>query len=165
MTPPIFVDLDGVLVDFDAGVQRLTGKTPAQFQKQHGLASFWSLLARTPDFYAKLPAHPDGPRIWRAVREYNPTILSGVPHGDWAAPQKRAWVKKYLGETVPVITCLSRDKHTYASPGAILIDDSAKLGPAWEAAGGLFIHHIDIERTLFEIEVAILDAQSRSRSG
>lgn len=38
-------------------------------------------------------------------------------------PQQRKWCKRELGEDVPVITCMSRDKHTYCRPGNVLIDD------------------------------------------
>lgn len=159
----IFVDLDGVLADFDTGVRILTGRTPEAYQRQHGPASFWTLLARTPQFYTTLPPHPDGPSIWVAIRQFKPTILSGVPHGTWAAPQKRAWVDKYLGPHVPLITCMSHEKADYAHPGDILIDDRAKTGPAWEAAGGRFIHHVTRASTLTQIAGAL--AQSRLTSG
>ena len=36
---------------------------------------------------------------------------------------QRNWCKRELGEDVPVITCMSRDKHTYCRPGNVLIDD------------------------------------------
>lgn len=45
---------------------------------------------------------------------------------------QRNWCKRELGEHVPVITCMSRDKHIYCRPGNILIDDrcEAVLGIA-----------------------------------
>lgn len=152
---PLFVDLDGVLADFDAGVRLLTGRTPDEYTKRHGTPALWSLLARTPDFYTLLPPHPDGPHIWARVKRLQPTILTGCPLGEWAAPQKRAWVAKFLGSHVPVITCLSKNKHTYATSGAILIDDRVATGVAWSEAGGTFVHHTTLSSTLAQLDTLL----------
>jgi hypothetical protein len=52
-----------------------------------------------------------------------------------------------------VITCWSEQKHHESGPGIVLIDDRISLRPAWEAKGGIFIHHItgDVEHTLQQL--------------
>ena len=148
----LFVDLDGVLADFDHGVEELTGSRPAQLSPK----AMWPRLARTPAFYARLPWAQDGPELWQRVAPLDPVILTGLPRGNWAKPQKLAWCERELGPEVPVITCMSREKADRAVEWIaehrngtadrvtpVLIDDREKLREAWEAAGGIFIHHID----------------------
>ena len=151
----LFVDLDGVLVDFDAGVRKIFGKNPSEIAPK----MMWPRLARTPGFYENLPWMRDGRELWEVVRPYNPTICTGVPIGSWAGPQKMNWCKRELGAMVPVITCKSREKQLHCQgPMSILIDDRREIGASWEEAGGVFIHHLDAENSikLFIAKVAQL---------
>ena len=141
----LFVDLDGVLVDFDAGVRRIFGKNPAEIAPK----VMWPRLARTAGFYENLPWMGDGKVLWEVLRPYNPTICTGVPIGLWAGPQKINWCKRELGEDIPVITCKSREKYLHCQgPMSILIDDRREIGASWENSGGVFIQHIDAESTV-----------------
>ena len=139
----LFLDLDGVLADFDAGVVLATGQSPADL----GDRRMWPILARTPGFYDTLPWMGDGRDLWQFSKGHHPTILTGLPLGKWAEPQKRAWCARELGAEVPVITCLSREKGQKAAsllePGEVmvLVDDRLKVQQAWEDAGGLFVLH------------------------
>ncbi len=149
----LFVDLDGVLVDFDEGVKRITGSYPSELSSRR----MWTQLARTPGFYEHLDWTPDGRELWNAVRELSPTILTGLPMGRWAEPQKRAWCARELGEDVPVITCLSRHKAkrarevTPARKTPVLIDDRERIREAWEEIGGIFIHHTDAASSIARV--------------
>jgi hypothetical protein len=140
----LFLDLDGVLADFDRGVIALTGRHP----REQTTRELWRAVARAPDFFAALAFTRDGRRLWEFCRPLDPTILTGLPRGGWAAPQKRRWVAEMLGPEVPVITCMSREKARYAAPGHVLVDDRETAREPWERAGGVFIHHRDAERTI-----------------
>jgi hypothetical protein len=112
----------------------------------------WRALARHPDFYGTLEFMQDAHLLWEFCRPYRPTILTGLPLGDWAPAQKRRWVANMLGADVPVITCMSRDKPKWSAPGHVLIDDRLSLRDGWGRAGGIFIHHIDAERSIAELQ-------------
>ncbi|MBN2510775.1 MAG: glutathione S-transferase N-terminal domain-containing protein [Spirochaetales bacterium] len=146
----LFVDLDGVLVDFDRGVKEITGKLPRELF----IGTMWAILAKTPGFYDRLAWMPDGKELWETVRHLEPVILTGLPRGSWAEPQKRTWCTRELGCDVQVIACMTRDKAERAravtAEGAVpvLIDDREKTRESWEAMGGVFIHHTDTETTL-----------------
>lgn len=143
----LFVDLDGVLADFEAGARASLGMSVRDFQELHGVPLLWRWLERTADFYERLPWTDDGRALWEGVTGGDvwtgppPMILTGLPLGTWAEPQKRRWCARELGLGVPVMCCLSVDKRTYCCPGDILIDDRAEARPDWEEAGGIFIHH------------------------
>ena len=145
--PALFLDCDGVLADFDAGAERLLGMKPAIFQKRHGNGLFWKQLARAPDFYATLPQMPDAQALFAAVKHLKPTILTGLPLGNWAAPQKVKWAAEHFSG-VPIITCMARDKHKHMQPGDVLVDDRENHRAAYEAAGVVFVHHKSGETTI-----------------
>lgn len=147
--PTLFLDLDGVLADFDKGVKEVTGNYPGE-QKPKDM---WRALAHTSDFYYNLDFMSDGMVLWNKTKHLNPVILTGLPMGNWAKSQKERWVSDNLGKNVPIITCRARDKAMYCQPGDVLVDDREKIRDKWEAAGGQFVHHIDTNTTIFELEL------------
>lgn len=142
--PLLFLDLDGVLADFEHGVWLATGKRPDELPAR----VMWRALARHPDFYGALAFMHDAPELWRFCAPYRPTILTGLPLGTWAPEQKRRWVARMLGPHVPVITCMARDKHRHAAPGAVLVDDRETARGPWEAAGGTFVRHTSAQTSI-----------------
>eukprot|EP00903_Cladosiphon_okamuranus_P017693 g16292.t1 len=158
-TPKVYCDLDGCLVDFEKGCRGVfPGKNPKELTPQ----IMWGGLARTKGFYENLDWMPDGRELWEGVKGLQPTILTGLPMGKWAEPQKRKWCKRELGEDVPVITCMSRDKHTYCRPGNVLIDDRLSLEAAWVRAGGVFIHHTSASSSLERLKALLPEDPARS---
>jgi hypothetical protein len=153
----LFLDLDGVLADFDRGVIGLTGRHP----REQSAREMWRAVVRAPDFFAALAFTDDGRRLWEFCRPLDPTILTGLPHGGWADPQKRRWVTEMLGPDVPVITCMARGKARYAAPGHVLVDDRESAREPWEAAGGVFIHHRGAEHTIEALKSVGVAPKSR----
>ncbi|MDC7224454.1 MAG: hypothetical protein PQJ60_11990 [Spirochaetales bacterium] len=157
----LFLDLDGVLVDFNRGVRFYSGKGP----EEQTAKQMWSVLSHVKNFYAKLSWTEDGPELWEKTRSLDPVILTGLPLGKWAEPQKREWCRRELGQDVPVICGMSRDKHLLAwdwlyennlghlTP--ILIDDRLNLKFPWEEGGGRFILHFSARESLKRLEEVI----------
>ena len=138
--PRLFLDADGVLADFDLSVRRLLGMRPKAYIAAHGRAAFWKQLARAPNFYGSLPELPDARILFDAVKHLKPTILTGLPLGSWAAPQKIEWAAEHF-PGVTIVTCLAQDKHLHMHPGDVLVDDREKHRAAYEEAGVVFVHH------------------------
>ncbi|MBM4292346.1 MAG: hypothetical protein FJ138_13670 [Deltaproteobacteria bacterium] len=153
----LFLDLDGVLADFDLGVERVTGRRP------HELASrdLWRAVARARGFFAELPWTHDGRALWEATRALSPVVLTGLPMGGWAEAQKRAWCARELGVEVRVITCLAREKPSFARAHCealraaggpaltpLLVDDRPKHQAAWEEMGGVWVTHTSAAESL-----------------
>lgn len=143
----LFLDADGVLADFDEGARRLLGVTPGQFEAKHGRGAFWKQLAAAKNFYGTLPEMPGARPLFDAVKHLEPTILTGLPLGNWAAPQKVEWTAEHF-PGVPIITCMARDKHKHMKAGDVLVDDRENHRAAYEAAGVIFVHHKDAATTL-----------------
>ena len=145
--PHLFLDCDGVLADFDAGVKDLLGMEASRFEARHGRGEFWKRLARHGNFYGDLEEMPDAQLLFQAVKHLKPTILTGLPLGKWAAPQKERWAAKHF-PGVPIITTMARQKHLHMDPGDVLVDDRENHRKLWEDAGGIFIHHKSAELSL-----------------
>ncbi|MBB3019661.1 hypothetical protein FHR70_002726 [Microvirga lupini] len=138
--PTVFLDCDGVLADFDKGAARILGMPPAEYERRFGLKRFWSELASAGNFFNNLDTLPDAMELFEAVRHLDPVILTGLPRGNWAEPQKRRWAERHFPGT-EVITTTAALKREYCRPGDALVDDRDKYRLLWESAGGVFIHH------------------------
>ncbi len=146
----LFLDCDGVLADFDAGATDILGMSPRAFEERYGRREFWRRIARTRDFYARLPLKSDARLLFDAVAHLDPIILTGLPLGDWAAPQKVRWADQHFPGT-HIITCMARDKYRHMKGADVLVDDRANHRDKWEAAGGTFIHHRNARESLEQL--------------
>lgn len=94
--PPfkIFCDLDGVLVDFDAGVRNLFhGKGPDAIP----IGTMWGAIHNaSPPFYEYAPWMSDGKRLWNAILPLSPDILTGVPMSRKSRAEKALWCAREL---------------------------------------------------------------------
>ncbi|WP_296815841.1 hypothetical protein [Brevundimonas sp.] len=149
--PRIYLDCDGVLADFDAGAEAVLGMTPDRFERRFGLGRFWARLASAPDFFDTLPLLPDAMELYEAVRRTDPVILTGLPRGKWAEPQKRRWAARHF-PGVEVITTSAALKREHCHPGDALVDDRDKYRHLWESEGGVFIHHRDARTSIAELK-------------
>jgi hypothetical protein len=133
----LFVDMDGVLADFDSGYEEAFGIRPSI----HADNVDWELVRQHPNFYLNLPPMPDFKQLWSFIAPFKPIVLTGVPRSAAEAPaNKEAWVRRWLGDT-EIRTCRSSEKCLHAKPGDILIDDWEKYRHKWEKAGGIWITH------------------------
>jgi hypothetical protein len=146
----LYLDCDGVLADFDAGAAALLGMKPRAFEHRHGIGKMWARLAAADDFYGTLPLMPGATELFAGVRHLDPIILTGLPLGKWAAPQKVRWAAEHFPGT-RVITCMARDKRNHARDGDVLVDDMLKYRHLWEEKGGIFVHHRNAPETLREL--------------
>ncbi|WP_106638924.1 hypothetical protein [Allosphingosinicella vermicomposti] len=150
MTRQLYLDCDGVLADFDAGAKSVLGASPREFERRHNIGKMWAKLAAAPDFYGTLPPMPGAMTLFEAVRHLDPIILTGLPRGNWAAPQKERWAAEHFPGT-RIITCMAVNKRNHAKEGDVLVDDTLKHRHLWEEAGGIFIHHRTVDETLMAL--------------
>src|SRR4051794_38522889 len=148
--PRLFLDADGVLADFDEGARRLLGMEPRAYEAKYGRGGFWKRLAQAKNFYGSLPKMADADLLFDAVAHLKPTILTGLPLGNWAAPQKIEWAAAHF-PGVPIITCMARDKAKHMKPGDVLVDDRENHRAAYEAAGVVFVHHANARDSLMQL--------------
>lgn len=138
----LYLDLDGVLIDFLGGYKKLTGKTPSNY---HDL-DWKALESEGVDYWKNLEWLPGGKELWKALKGFKPTILSSPSRHESSREGKRIWVRRELGKNVPLI--LESQKEKYADKDSILIDDLHKNILAFRKKGGLGILHVSAESTL-----------------
>ncbi|WP_316235038.1 MULTISPECIES: 5' nucleotidase, NT5C type [unclassified Bradyrhizobium] len=146
----IYVDLDGVLADFDAAAEAILGTNNIyKYEFIWGADKFWQKLNTKPKFFRELPKKHDADRLWSAIKHLKPTILTALPreNPERVAEQKQDWVAKHFYGT-DVITCQTKDKPNYCKPGDVLIDDRAVNRDAWIKAGGTYLIHENSGQTV-----------------
>ena len=158
-SPKIFVDIDGVLADFVAGVAKLI---PDYDDKRYESDSkYRSMMWKAVEKFSKeggelwyeLPLMHDAKELWEYIRKYNPQILSATGRKSYGAGrQKRAWIKKHFGNVKVNLTEKAREKAQHAKKGYILIDDKLKAIDPWKAAGGIGIHHTSTANTIAQLK-------------
>jgi len=141
----MFVDMDGVLTDFNTHYEAVFGIRPDKLTDGVN----WSAVRKEPDFYLNIPPMQDFIELWRYIAPHNPIILTGIPSlVPEAENNKRSWVERNINDTVMVICCRSRDKSHYCTPGDILIDDREIYRDLWIDAGGIWITHRSTLQTI-----------------
>lgn len=146
--PKVYVDMDGVLANFYAGVTAATGHEEPRALALQDIEDAMASFAGT-DFFYTLPKYEQADQLIAMVNK-----MTG---GDWyilssplkydregSAKHKAAWVKKYLN-IQPKGMHFTGDKAQFATqPDGtpnILIDDYPKYLEKWTNAGGIGVKY------------------------
>lgn len=154
--PKVFVDLDGVLADFDGTFPKLFGIDHRKIED----AVMWEHVGTMPDFFYRLEPFAGAYDFFRSIRWAQPIILTACPKAPGmyapAAAAKHRWVREFIDKDVMVLPVLGgTNKPLFMQrPGDILIDDHRPNCVAWEKAGGTAILHRDFEYTRAALELA-----------
>ena len=147
MSRRLYLDLDGVMADFDAHF-------PSTFGLNHRSMAddaMWETINAHPSYFRDMPPCAGAIEFFQEIKHLSPIILTACPKTNYAnaAAQKRAWVREHLHPDLTVLPVLGgRHKPLFMhAPGDILIDDWEKNIAAWLAAGGEGIHHIGFATT------------------
>ncbi len=129
----VYVDMDGVLVDFESGVSRIPSAVRAQYLGNED---------EIPGMFALMDPIPGALDAFRLVSEnYETHILSTAPWNNPSAwTDKVSWVRRYIGETeeTPAYKRLTISHNKNLLRGSYLIDDRKKNGA--ELFAGEHIH-------------------------
>lgn len=143
----IYLDLDGVMADFDAHF-------PATFGLDHRSmadGAMWEKINAHPSFFYDLPPCPGALEFFREVLHLQPIVLTACPRTNYqnAARQKRKWVREHLSPEITVLPVMGgHNKPLFMHrAGDILIDDFVKNADAWDASGGRAILHRGFDGT------------------
>lgn len=151
----IYVDLDGVLADYDrAANEILKTDNHYKFEFVWGAEEYWKRLHKSGDFFSSLQLMPGAKLLVASLRPKGFEILTALPKtgADVVDRQKREWVARMIDPNALVHCCRTIDKPTYCQPGDVLIDDRAINRDAWIKAGGTYIIHTTAERTIGALE-------------
>lgn len=179
--PVVMFDMDGVLADFDAGVDQDSRAVAARDVYRKMLDQFPEMKHLTDDevkkrlagtmvdsgmkalkkawnnyrqlkfmmtgkqgFFLNLPPLPGAKEMLHraaALTGHMPGILTApVDNPERCAEEKLAWMNKHFPGMFSSFHC-TQDKHKFAHPNRILIDDRTKYTIPFESNGGVAILH------------------------
>lgn len=164
--PFVFVDMDGVLADFDQAILKYDGT-----DKESRVDSLRRLGPRgVKDFFANMPPLPDGMRLIKWLDDHNvdwrilsaPLRSSGVdPKDSRKASEigKKDWLATNLGWEIAKKAIFEPNKWKYANYGhqpAVLIDDTPKKIDAFKQAGGIGLLYTDMNSVMPQLKQMFL---------
>jgi len=124
----LYVDMDGVLVNFQSGIDKLTEEELVMYKDQEKNA---------PHIFSKMdPIEGAIDAYLQLSQKYNTYILSTAPwNNETALGDKVNWAKKHLGEAIYKRLIFSHNKHL--NEGHFLIDDRPHRNGAGDFKGEL----------------------------
>ena len=74
----VYLDMDGVLADFDKRFRDISGMEPKEFENKYGTKAFWNLIDEENKikFWVGIPSMPGAADLVNAVKDYNYELLT-----------------------------------------------------------------------------------------
>ena len=148
----IYLDMDGVIADFNTAFQRIDGRTTEEVSKE-GDKAFWEHVDKGGlKFWSEMPWMPGSKKLWNYVKDKDVVILTAPARSLPNSPKgKKIWIQRELGN-VKVIFKRAREKHEYADKVSVLIDDSESNIRNWKSAGGIGILFRSADQAIRELK-------------
>ena len=164
--PRIFIDMDGVVADFDAEARKIMNLTDEELALAKTTGRYpddrWGLVCGYPNFYRNLPKMPradamiNAGRSFRDLLGYELRMLTAIPKDNdfpEAFSDKILWMQEHYPDITVWFGPYSTDKQRHCTSAEdILIDDRPSNIEAWRLAGGVAVHVTDdYEQALADI--------------
>ena len=148
----IFLDMDGVLVNFDEQFKELTGEYPKQYEQTHTPDEFWEAIdSAGVGFWRGMKWMPGGEALYNRAAKHDHVLLSSPSRSEVSKIGKRLWRRDKTPNT-KLILSRSYLKKNYAAPNHILIDDRESNIKQWRDAGGIGILYKSAEQVNKELD-------------
>jgi hypothetical protein len=156
----VYLDMDGVLADFDQRFRDISGMEPKDFENKYGTKAFWNLIdeENKVKFWVGIPTMPGAADLVDAVKDYNYELLTSPSAKKQSYLGKILWVKNHTGDVFPSKPRINfkkaKEKHLVKPQLAktdILIDDREDTIGRWNAAGGTGIVYKNISQVLNDL--------------
>jgi hypothetical protein len=112
----IFLDMDGVLVDFDEQFKELTGQYPKDYESTHTPDEFWGEIdGAGVGFWRGMKWMPGGEALYNRASQFDHVLLSSPSRSEVSKIGKRLWRRDKTPNT-KLILARSYNKRKYAAP-------------------------------------------------
>lgn len=152
----LYLDMDGVVADFDAKVQEILGYAKEPYARYPD--EDWRKILEYPRFYGDLPLCKDALHLVTIclhiahVNNMDIKFLTAIPRDNdfpWAFHDKVYWAKEHFPNIPVWFGPYSHDKKIHAKPKDILIDDRVVNITEWNEVGGIgILHKGDVDATI-----------------
>jgi hypothetical protein len=149
----IYLDLDGVLANFDKRYEELFGVRPKETrQRRRHFWNNWETFINGKNFET-LDLMPDATELLVVVESLKVPIeiltsSGGHQYHEEVKQQKINWLKNKGIPYKPNVVPGGVKKAEFAAPWNILIDDTEKVIEAYRKAGGTAILHKNVAETI-----------------
>ena len=150
----IYVDMDGVLSDWEVQFKRYSGGIPVDtYDSLYGKKNRFKLVNKnSPDYYANMPWMKDGKLLYNFVNSFpNVEILSHAPDTK-SKVGKQQWLKDKCITFESNLVPNRKDKSKFATDNSVLIDDREDVVNDFINAGGKAILHKDSISTINQLK-------------
>ena len=141
----IYVDMDGVVADFDRRFRDISGMAPKEFENKYGKKAFWDLIdeENKVKFWVGIPPMLGASELISFVSKHDYEMLTAPSIKKQSRLGKNLWIRNHTGDIFPskpkVNFKFAKEKHLikpHLTNFDILIDDRAATINNWNAAGG-----------------------------
>ena len=152
MIEKIYLDMDGVLCDFESRYEKLFGELPAYSREMKEWSTNWDKFVESEQFKT-LEWHPGGQTLLKMIIDtgIDFEILSssgGKKHHDIVEDQKKQWLQSNNILVKANIVPGRKNKAKFANSRSVLIDDTPDVIDSFNAAGGYGILHKNASDTV-----------------
>ena len=156
----IYLDMDGVVADFDKRFTDLAGMGPREFEEEYGKNAFWDFIDEGDNklvFWIGIPPMSDAKQLVDFVSNYDYEMLTAPSLKKQSVMGKGLWMKNQTNKGLfpfkPKVNYKSaKNKKDFAAPNHILIDDREDNINSWIAAGGIGILHTSASSTINQLK-------------
>jgi hypothetical protein len=151
----IYVDMDGVLCNFEKRYTELYGKISEEQRRSVFRANFKDFIDT--EQFVTLELMPDAHQLISVLDNIDipKEILSSTAYQevyDVIASQKARWLATHNIPWKQNFVPGKAHKYKWATPNSIIIDDTLSVIHDWEKAGGIAIRHKNYFDTLEELD-------------
>ena len=141
----IYLDMDGVIADFNQRFENLSGMEPSAFEQKYGKDLFWDFIDEKNKlrFWVGIPVMEGAKQLVDYVSKHDYKVLTAPSMKKESRLGKLLWIRNKTGDLFnskpQVIFKKAKEKHK-VKPSLtefdILIDDRADTVDRWTSAGG-----------------------------
>jgi 5'(3')-deoxyribonucleotidase len=174
--PTIYLDMDGVLADFNTAARQYLNATRQDEQdaERNGRwpAHSWGRLVNAPNFYRHLPKMPQADELYALAMRFRDElgwdvkILTAIPTKNEVPDvfqDKFDWVAEHYPGLRICFGPYSHDKHRHAEPNDILVDDRESNCREWTATGATAVRVLsqDYPAALAQLENLLIQLKDK----
>jgi len=157
----IYLDMDGVIADFDQRFMDVSGMTPNEYKDKHGLKKFWNLIDKENKvkFWVGIPLMPGAKELVDYISQYDYEILTAPSVRKQSKIGKTVWLRKIHPDLFPNTPKINfkpaKEKHQVKqslTKSDILIDDKVSTIDTWNLSGGTGILHTSTPNTINQLK-------------
>ena len=157
----IYLDMDGVIADFDQRFLDLSGMAPDEYKDKYGMNQFWDFIDEENKirFWAGIPVMSGAKKLIDYVSQYDYEILTAPSIKKQSRLGKMIWLRKIHPDLFPNTPKVNfkpaKEKHqvkTTLTKTDILIDDKASTVDTWNSSGGTGILYTSADNVIQQLK-------------